>query len=305
MGVRWLLSWLILAPLLVQPLSIVKPRGLTAPPEGNNNESDVCQEYKVCSQKGLGYWNTLQTTLFEAKAADRNDKAIFDQYYHSAFGYSDYPAAVLQQSLINRGIEVAKMDYWGTSSVDPETGFEEYAAYFNHFDTQNGILIADANYRDEDSQKKLPWSELMYQTWGLAQQTSNADAARDKSVAPGGPISNVRAVVRREVVKKGTRAVISTVYKANGLVPGADGPEGWQKWTEEDHQDFFFGLLGTDNIKGVVWLLNDHAAEIGKKEVSAIWTRWCPDIPPDIWCVEGLISPMILAVPLTLVETQD
>ncbi|KAL8768912.1 MAG: hypothetical protein Q9209_004967 [Squamulea sp. 1 TL-2023] len=167
------------------------------------------------------------------------------------------------------------MDYWAVYSKNPETqAVDEEPAYYNIFDTKNGVIIADANWRNDDSQKTLQWSELMYQTWALANVTAIAHAAAGKGGGPGGPISNLRSVVRAIVTNKGTRGAFEAAYKANGLVPGQDGPDDWQQWTEYSHRNFFWDMLGTDNIKGVIWLLNDHAAEIGKKEITKIWSRW-------------------------------
>ncbi|KAL8869685.1 MAG: hypothetical protein Q9198_007822, partial [Flavoplaca austrocitrina] len=53
--------------------------------------------------------------------------------------------------------------------------------YLNIFDTKNGILIADANFREEVTQNRLNWSELMYQTWALANVTRDLGGANLES----------------------------------------------------------------------------------------------------------------------------
>lgn len=141
------------------------------------------------------------------------------------------------------------------------------------FDTKNGILIADANFRAEDTQKALNWSELMYQTWALANVTRGV----------GGPISNLRSIVRSEVVNEGTKAAFEVAYQNNLLRPGGDGPEDWREWNEATHGSFFLDMLATDNIKGVVWLLNDHAAEMGRKEITSIYSRWTRGNSLNLW----------------------
>lgn len=45
-------------------------------------------------------------------------------------------------------------------------------------------------------------------------------------------------------------------------------------------------LLVTDKVKGTIWSLNDHAAEIREKEITTIWTRWTTR-HPDIWIEIG------------------
>lgn len=179
------------------------------------------------------------------------------------------------------------MNCWVTASMDPETkAVDEDPAYFNIFDTKNGIIIAEGNWREDDNQKKLQWSEIMYQTWKLAMANENTMAASGQMKSPGAPISNLQSVVQHDVVNDGTRAVIKAAYEANGFVAGQDDAEQWREWTEAATPSFFYGLLGTDNVKGTVWLLNDHAAEIGKKDVSTIWTRWTPGVP-DMWYVKN------------------
>ena len=145
--------------------------------------------------------------------------------------------------------------------------------YLNIFDTKNGILIADANFREDDSQRKLNWSELMYQTWALANITEDG----------GGPISNLRSIVRSEVVNKGTKAVFELAYGNNRLEKGEDGPEDWREWNEASHGSFFLNMLATDNVKGVVWLLTDHAAEMGRKEITSIYSRWTRGNSLNLW----------------------
>ena len=81
--------------------------------------------------------------------------------------------------------------------------------------------------------------------------------------------------------------MLTAAYEAKGWQPGYDGAEQWRKFTEEQDGGggkdyFFYGLLGTENVRGTVWLLRDHANEIGRKDVSAIWVRWYMG-NPDIW----------------------
>ena len=257
---------------------------------GEHQEDDeVCDDYATCSERGLGYWNALHTTLFNAQPSDRTDGYnIFHTYYETEFDGVMVADPDLRQGLANRGVSYENMDVWYTFSMDPKTGHESFEkAYFNVFDTANGVIIAEGNWRELDEQKRLPWSELMYQTWQVAKDNADVISKTDKSHPPGGPISNLRSVIQHIITNMGTQAVLRAAYQSRGYSIG-QGDQTWQKWTEADTPYFFYGLLGTDNCKGTVWLLNDHAAEIGKKEVSVIWTRWTTG-SPDIWYV--LTSP--------------
>ncbi|KAL9583695.1 MAG: hypothetical protein Q9212_002561 [Teloschistes hypoglaucus] len=268
---------------LVQCLPIHKARTLALPPEGGdeNDEIDQCPSYMACSQKGLGYWNTLRTTLSQDNLKDRDDHATFEQYYHTESVSKIYSDPKMRETLEGRGVDVTQMHQWVTSSMDPTSKEpDESAAYDNVFNTKNGIIIAEGNWRNEDKQKKLPWSEIIFQTWDLAKAKENLMATDGQAKTPGGPISNLQSVVRHDIANRGTQAVLIAAYSANGFA----WDEEWRPWTEADHRDFFHGLLGTDNVKGVVWLLNDHAGKIGKKEISTIWSRWV-DGYPDLWYV--------------------
>lgn len=252
---------------------------------GNLLENDEpCDDYPTCSSKGLDYWNNLYTTIITNTPDKTGLGDIFRKDYSADFdGGLDAPED-LHQQLIDRGMAHENLDLWYTTSKNPETGQDsKEQAYMNVVDTASGIIIAMGNWRESDQQKTLQWSELMYQTWQLAQKEADNMALIDKSHPPGKPISNLRSVVQHTIINKGTQGVLRAAYKAAGY-PIGQGDTTWQKWTEADTRFFFFGLLGTDNCKGTVWLLNDHSAEIGKKMVSTIWTRWTEG-SPDIWYV--------------------
>ncbi|KAI4237654.1 MAG: hypothetical protein LQ349_001683 [Xanthoria aureola] len=272
MLLRWLWSWLFIAPLLIHALSIIKPRA-----DGDEQDNEICLAYDTCSKKGLGYWNTLHTTLYKAQlglTVDRNDSALFNTHYITEYRDSDPLDPDLQQSLQNRNVDpTTEMDTWQSSGLHPSTHQrDQWPAYYNIFDTHNGYIIADSNRRAGDSQQALPWSELIYQTWQLAAQKATQLATHGKTQHPQAAPSRISAAW--------------AAYEAKGWQPGYDGAEQWRKFTEEEdggEKDFFFyGLLGTENVRGTVWLLRDHANEIGRKDVEAIWVRWYMG-NPDIW----------------------
>ncbi|KAL8948198.1 MAG: hypothetical protein Q9222_005589 [Ikaeria aurantiellina] len=249
------------------------------PPQGDaQSDDDFCPSYARCGSNGLKYWNMLQTTIGQVAPVDRTDGLpIFTSHYGVQPAKQATDMKTIQQDLIVHGFDPILLSGWETISKDPQTGAWDlpHAPYDNDFDTKNGLLVANGNYRNWDSQKKLPWSEIIYQTWQVAQ------AHQDE----GGPISNLKTIVRKHVVNDGTLDVLETLYRTRQLSMGQRDTT-WYKWTEEDQPYFFYALLGTDNVKGVVWLLNDHASEIGKKEITEIWTRW-PEEVPDIWIEVG------------------
>ncbi|KAL8765551.1 MAG: hypothetical protein Q9209_007422 [Squamulea sp. 1 TL-2023] len=277
---QWLLPLLLLRPLLTE--AIPAPPMPTSPAidslEGNWQEfDDVCPNYKICSERGWRYWNTLGETLQNPNARDRTDGfALFQQYYTTRMEKTKSADSDWAQEFKNEGIDSDHLDLWVT--VDKSN---KRTPYRNSFNTKDGVIVAEMNFRSDDQTKKLEWSELMYQTWQAA--SAWADHQSLYGVVPhpkGGPISNLKSVIQSLVVNDQTMAIIRRLYEANGFVPEEDVD--WRKWTEDGQPAFWLALLGTDNIKGTVYLLNDHPQEIGRKVITEIWTKW-EVMAPDIW----------------------
>ncbi|KAL8883811.1 MAG: hypothetical protein Q9205_006481 [Flavoplaca limonia] len=291
MLLRWSIPFLVAFPLLVQAFPAISTR---APPvlEDIPEESDVCEDYSSCSIKGYDYWNTLHDTLKNPQPVDRADTtAHFQRYYASEF--ADYYLIELENPPIelamrSRGMNLADMGLWEVNAFDPvQKTRSKLMAFYNAFDTAAGIIVAKANYRSNDrtaSENKLQWSEIMYQTWKLA------SAQEKEEGKPYGPISNLRVVVQDQVENAETLKIVETAYVNNNWEP--DGDPEWRTWTEDSAQSFFYSILGTPNVKGTVWLLKDHAAEIGRKDISAIHTRWYGQL--DIWYASSTYMPSMM-----------
>ncbi|KAL8662198.1 MAG: hypothetical protein Q9168_008297, partial [Polycauliona sp. 1 TL-2023] len=265
---RWSVPFVVSLPLLVQAFPAIDPRGVETVPE---NESDVCDNYSSCSIKGLGYWNSLHDTLKDPQSVDRDTTTQFSKYYGLKY---DGPYMIglddpeIEQAMLSRDMSTEDMGVWEVNAFDP-VGKTKLSIYINAFNTAEGIILAIENFRNNDKTAKgnqLQWSETTYQAW------KRASAEEQEANEPYGPISNLRAIVRIGVINEETQTVLKAAYVSNGWVAEKD-PE-WRTWTEDSAQSFFYALLGTPNIKGAVCLLKDHAAEIGRKDISAIHTWW-------------------------------
>ncbi|KAL8837884.1 MAG: hypothetical protein Q9170_002359 [Blastenia crenularia] len=263
------------SPLLWLPLLSLTLAADTDPSD-QQSDSTFCNTYTDCSQAGLKYWNTLQTTLADPLPIDRTDSFLeFPLAYRIRpsdfpFGYTD-----LEPDLAAHGFSAKALSAWEVASVSAQTGeADDPAAFDNTFDVINGLIIAQWNYNDHDTRKTLPWSEIIYQTWQHVQSLTATPSG-------GGSIKNLQAVIRDRVSNTGTLNLLTTLFRTRGVEPNK-GDATWYSWTEAEQHYFFFALLGTDNVKGVVWLLNDHAVEIGGKEITRIWVRW-PGVFPTIW----------------------
>ncbi|KAI4188734.1 MAG: hypothetical protein LQ346_005256 [Caloplaca aetnensis] len=290
-----LLPFLFLIPSLASPTPVdvaVPSTAPSAPPtKGNQQEDDdVCPDYKICGQRGLGYWNTLYTTLNDPNARDKLDlNSAFQNYYKAEVQDTLAPEPALEQTLIEHGLDTEHLDIFTTFSKNPDTGQMRgvFWPYENAFDTNAGVIIAIANFRMWDeapAKERLSWSEVMYHTWQIAASFADAQAqyGSEPDRPEGGPISNLKHVVQHVVINTETKLVLRTMYGSSGYTINKVDPDPWKKWTEKDTPYFFCALLGTDNVKGTVWLLNDHSVEMGRKTIGEIWTRWDTS-SPDIW----------------------
>ncbi|KAL8949862.1 MAG: hypothetical protein Q9222_004055 [Ikaeria aurantiellina] len=251
-----------------------------APPPGGDFQSDdaPCEQYSACGTKGKKIWDTLMKTVQNPVALDRTDgSGIYKEFYITVREDRADSGQGVAQDLLDHGLSpldqyinlacVARL-----SSNGPED--EEETPYLNLFNKRDGVIIAVANNRREDIQNKLPWSELMFQAY-----TEDLD--------PGESISALQAVVRTNVINAGTFNVARSAYLSVGSDINKDTE--WRRWTLAEQPYFFYGLLGTDNVKGVAFLLNDHSVAVGRKVITEIWTR--RDIDFDMWIAIGPYIP--------------
>ncbi|KAL8916692.1 MAG: hypothetical protein Q9172_006184 [Xanthocarpia lactea] len=294
-----------------RPLMFPNPPDIAAAPPVNRSsgtfgnkqlhDDEVCHTSQTCKDRGKRYWDQLIATVSQPNPVDRTDGPDkFAEYYRTELAVLGDHIPQLHNDLENHGFETKYIQGWATFSMNPDTGKETVAtAYRNLFYTSKGLIIQEENFRDADEQKKLPWSELMYETWEDAHQWENFQHSEDPTHPAGGPISTLQTVVSAKCVGEETQAVIKEIWD----VQGHDWNEGdptWYKYTLAElaaagKADWFYSLVGTDNVKGAVWLLNDHAAEIGKKVITEIWVRWTW-VNPDIWINIGPYTPATTAV---------
>ncbi|KAL8944797.1 MAG: hypothetical protein Q9216_000219 [Gyalolechia sp. 2 TL-2023] len=263
------------APLiLTASLAASYPIALTS---GNIQENDdPCFRYSRCGIQGRFYWGKLIDTLASPAPVDKaSTSKAFDTYYGASREKRNSAGQEVEQDLLEHGLSPIQ-DYqkWHVFSI-PDGDVED-PAYQNLVNTKDGVIIATSNYRKEDLQKKLQWSDIVYQIYR-------------RSLEPGQSLSNLQAVIQADIVNSGTQNVARSAYESIGLDINTD--KQWRKWTttDKDQRFWFRGFLGTDSVKGTVWLLRDHPNEIGRKVITEIWTRFGDHF--DIWLTLGLYDP--------------
>lgn len=251
---------------------------------GNYQENDdPCQQYSLCGSKGHQNWQTLLATVKSPDPVDKTDgPSKYVEFYNAMQVDREDSGQEVAQDLLTRGLSpLHEYQKWvcvprqfsnGPDGEDEEE--DEDWPYQNLFNAKDGVIIAAYNWRAEDTQKKLQWSELVFQTYL-------------KTLEPGQSVSALQSVIQVDIVNPGTFRIVKQAYESEGIDPFNDNQ--WRKWTLRDQPYFFYGLLGTDNVKGTVWLLNDHAAELGKKVITQIWTRRDPTF--DMWIDIGPYDP--------------
>jgi len=126
----------------------------------------------------------------------------------------------------------------------------------NAYSKGGKMIVAISNWKKWDTsdlseEEKLKWSDLVWKSW---------------TIEAGAEAKRLKYVLRYQVVNRGTIAMIAKAHVEN-KVP-ASGRGEWSPNTKE-----FNGLLGTDNGRGVVWLLYDHLKTLGEnKTILKIYT---------------------------------
>lgn len=265
-----------------------QPSGGDEPPtkrprlDGPQESGVPCPDYAQCGIKGKFYWSKLiQTIQLPNPEGDMNRSQIFNDWYGAAHEVREDAGQEISQDLTNHGLSpIDEYHNWFVFAKLSENGQEdtENNPYKNLVNTKDGVIVATYNYRDEDKAQKLKWSDIIYETYLRELEEENQSSQT---------IADLQTVVRTDIVNEGTINVAKAAYKSNNTDFNADSD--WKKWSIAETPYWFYGLLGTDNVKGVVWLLKDHAQALKSKVITEIWTR--KDLQFDIWINIGPYDP--------------
>lgn len=138
-------------------------------------------------------------------------------------------------------------------------------AYSNAFDTEKGVIVAMASFRELDLEvgkgnPAVPWSDLIY--WRYAK------LARDHGHRP----SALRYIVQWNVSNAQSLAVIFEAYRKAGKGETDYGTR-WEVWTFSKHGETFLALLGTPNALGTAHMVIGFPQGLKRKTVKSIHTR--------------------------------
>ena len=123
-----------------------------------------------------------------------------------------------------------------------------------------GVIIAANNDQREDkfaASNKLRFSEIVFWEFKLAADSNERKAK----------VSNLNWVFRSKIVNPDTTSPILEIHKRRG------NGDKEQQWIMDNDADAFLALIGSNNVKSVVWMLNDHVNAFIRKGIPNIWTQ--------------------------------
>ncbi|KAK4692129.1 hypothetical protein P7C71_g5013, partial [Lecanoromycetidae sp. Uapishka_2] len=253
--------------LLITPPISGNPLG-GAHPAAISKDSDLFNRLKA---KGTDYWKALEARRQDKCPVDvPKDQAKFDKYWVERFAVNAPPALVPQfvPRKVNNGQPLPQNAFLGVEYRSKTNGVADKTAYDNLHAPQlsgpsmgsGGVIIAANNDAREDkspASDKLRYSEIVFWEYSM---TANTPAQSAK-------VSNLNWVFRSNIINTDTTNLILEIHKRRAH------KDVEQQWTMDDDPDAFIALIGCDNVKSIVWMLNDHVNAFIRKGIPSIWTQ--------------------------------
>ena len=262
---------LLITPLIsTSPIEDISLRDTSAlePSRVIKRESDL---FNTLKNKGANNWIALEARRQEKCPVDvAYDQPKFDKYWKEKIPQNAPPA--LRPQFVPRGVnngeQLPENAFLGVEYRSRINGVVGKTAYDNLHAPQlkgptsgsGGVMIAANNdYREDKSARvdKLRFSEILFWEYKMA-----ADSADRKAM-----VSNLNWVFRSNIINTDTNNLILELHKRRAK------PDQEQQWTMEDDSDAFLALIGCDNVKSVVWMLNDHVNAFIRKGIPSILTQ--------------------------------
>ena len=231
--------------------------------------------FNTLKGKGVKNWQALEARRAEKCAMDvAYDQAKFSKYWTERQP-SNAPELVTPQfgpRGVNNGKPIASNAFLnveyrsqrqGAKPVDPgKTAYDNLLAPQLDGPSKGtgGVIIAAKNDASNDKftgDDRLRFSEILFWEYKMT-----ADSRERKA-----SVHNLQWVFRNNIINADTMALIGEIHKRRAD-PGVE-----QQWTLENDGDAFLALIGSDNVKSIIWMLNDHVIAFARKSVASIWTQ--------------------------------
>lgn len=109
-------------------------------------------------------------------------------------------------------------------------------------------------YKNEES-TRLPISELRWQSW--------VKASTDQGTDP----KDLQYFILHNITGENGKAITNRIFEQKGI---SDGQRKIVEINPTDADDYWTAMIGTDNIKGLLYMLADHHNVLGDKKVQRI-----------------------------------
>jgi len=252
-------------------------------------------KWTTFNTKGAGYLATYETKRAAGanKATEAAIQKVLDEEYFPVatknvgadVNLRDYMSRVLQ---IPAASLTSGYTQYETFSCKPPENAETLStvklriymqnkcnipsAYRNQFDATNGVILADSNFANKDTNRartditaKPALSDLLFLQY------------KKLATAAGVPVTKLRYIARVKIVNEDTAAMITEAH-AHADAPADNVIAGWKKWSMSNakQKKVIETLAGTDNGKASPFILQDWAGHLAKKSIVAVHT----DIEP-------------------------
>ncbi|KAI4240677.1 MAG: hypothetical protein L6R42_011469 [Xanthoria sp. 1 TBL-2021] len=153
-------------------------------------------------------------------------------------------------------------DYWRWTvwSLTPEGTAEDAPCYGFSINPKDGVIIAHYSDATKDSHKRLPLSEIFWQTYQTHVGMISGGCSQTNPL---------QYVIIHKVDNEGTIKLLDEIAQENGEDPKEEIE--WYTW--DDSKPFFISLLGTDPLQQVIRMTIDHSSAMGRRTISQVWTH--------------------------------
>lgn len=170
--------------------------------------------------------------------------------------------------MINDGISIDDEKWFFSGILENNCKSTFTSSYIYDENMQEGVIIVE--FTDRQPGAALPWSEVAFQEY--------------QEKVPGSVPKNLKYIYHIDIININTKRFISEAIERGGGRKVKLDSEEWHVFLPGSES--FTVLLGSENGRGAGHLVNDHLAELGRKQVSEIHVSGVP------WLMKIVLGPV-------------
>lgn len=232
----------------VQP-SLEWVREKSRPARLDEDHEKLLNTFKIMYGKGVEYWSMLTKALTQRPRDSDHGETFNTRYTNTKTANADL-------SVTAREAVGGQRDGIFSVSTASKGAGKSNAAYSNFVDPKAGIILADSNYAEKDIDSE--------QTLGT-KRVPNSEILVNQLLSVGGDLKKLNQIIRSNIANQKTQEILSLIEQKI-LDRNVE-----KTWTPANPE--FFALLGTDNVKGIAFLLSQHVEGTGGKSIVNIVTK--------------------------------